>query len=44
MAAQLSREKIDHLHEEYDGGHGNTPQRWDRAIAFAAQQSPATKH
>jgi enterochelin esterase family protein len=36
VSARLTQAGIAHTHEEYDGGHGNTPQRWDRAIAWAA--------
>jgi enterochelin esterase family protein len=36
MAARLAQAGIEHTHEEFDGGHFNTPQRWDRVIQFAA--------
>jgi enterochelin esterase-like enzyme len=37
MSARLGDAGITHVHEEYDGGHGNTPHRWERAVQFAVE-------
>jgi len=37
LAARLAQAGIAHTHEEFDGGHMNTPWRWDRLLQFAAE-------
>jgi enterochelin esterase family protein len=37
LTARLHQQKIEHTHEEFEGGHFNTPFRWDRMINFAAK-------
>jgi enterochelin esterase family protein len=36
IAARLAQAGIAHTYEEFDGGHFNTPQRWDRMVKFAS--------
>jgi S-formylglutathione hydrolase FrmB len=37
VAARLAQAGVAHTHEEFEGGHFNTPQRWDRLVLFAAE-------
>jgi enterochelin esterase family protein len=37
IAAALARLGITHTHEEFDGGHMNTPYRYDRSFAFLSK-------
>jgi enterochelin esterase family protein len=37
ITARLRQENIEHTFEEFEGGHFNTPWRWDRLIKFAAE-------